>query len=67
MQYTEINPSRIKTFANGSVDAPEFIHIIYTGHKDMYIVCNEDALEQITGEAEYLSSYEISLKYGITI
>jgi hypothetical protein len=67
MQYIEVNPPRIKSFANVDVDAPELIHIIYTGHKDMYIVCNEDALEQFTGETEYLSSYEISLKYGITI
>ena len=49
MQYIEVDPPRIKSFANVDVDAPELIHIIYTGHKDMYIVCNEDALEQFTG------------------
>jgi len=65
--YTEVTPSRIRSFLDDRPDQPELIHIICTGHKGMYLVVVEDALEQYTGYSEYLSGAEISNKYSIII
>lgn len=62
--WKEIN-SNIKTFQFG--EEPEIIHIIKTGHKNLYIVVHDDAYQYFTGRTELCSKEEIKNKFSIDI